>query len=87
MLECARTTGCDSPVPIGCYCGKTDLGSCLAGKASGACRQAFESAAESTEPETVFKRLKDKAFASGVVEPLLTCETRGCTDACVPYYR
>jgi hypothetical protein len=87
MLECARSTGCDSPVSIGCYCGQTDVGSCLAGNAKGACRQAFEAAAESTDPSVVLKHLKDKSFASGVVEPLLTCETRGCPDDCVPYYR
>jgi hypothetical protein len=87
MLECARSTGCDWPVSIGCYCGQTDIGACLAGKGKGACRQAVEAAAETTESGTVFQRLKDKAYASGVVEPLLTCETRGCSDDCVPYYR
>jgi hypothetical protein len=87
MLECARRTTCDVPVSIQCYCGQTDLGSCLAGKATGACRAAVEAAAETTDPGTVFKRLKDKTYASGVAEPLLTCETRGCKDECVPYYR
>lgn len=87
MLECARRTGCDSSVSIFCYCGSTDLGSCLAGKGTGVCKQAIEAAAESVEPDAVFKHLKDKTFASGVVEPLLTCETRGCREECVPYFR
>ncbi len=87
MLECARGTGCDTPVSIGCYCGKTDLGACLAGNGNGACRHAFEAAAETTDAAAVFQRLKDKRYASGVVEPLLTCETRGCPDDCVPYSR
>ncbi len=87
MLDCARRTGCDSNVSYFCYCGATDLGSCIAGKGTGVCKQAFEAAAESTDPGIVFQHLKDKAYASGVVEPLLTCETRGCKEECIPYYR
>jgi hypothetical protein len=87
MLECARSTGCDSPTSYGCYCGSADLSACLAGQGKGVCRATVEAAAESTDAGAVFKRLKDKAYASGVVEPLLTCETRGCPDDCVPYYR
>jgi hypothetical protein len=87
MLDCARRTGCDSNVSIFCYCGDIDLMSCLGGKGKGVCRQAVEAAAETEDPGAVFKHLKDKTFASGVVEPLLTCETRGCREDCVPYYR
>jgi hypothetical protein len=87
MLDCARQTGCDSYVSLRCYCGDTDLNSCLEGKGKGECRQAVEAAAETEEPGAVFKHLKDKTFASGVVEPLLTCETRACKVECVPYYQ
>lgn len=83
LVDCARATGCAAAAIEDCYCGVgVDPLLCLSGGATGACKAAFEAAAESTDGILVAERFSDPTFASGNAVELLRCDQDLCAAAC-----
>lgn len=83
VLECAHDTACSLGTAVSCYCGRPySAQSCQAGVVAGACRGAFESAAQSTEPQRVIRSMSDDDSLLFSAVRLLQCESDRCRLAC-----
>jgi hypothetical protein len=85
VIGCVRASGCAASAVEDCYCGPgVDPLACLTGGAAGACKGAFEAAAESSDGFIVAERFFDPQFAVGNAVALLGCDRDLCSAACGP---
>jgi hypothetical protein len=89
VLACAVSTDCSrAPAPgkinasDNCYCGKETGNDCLAGKASGACKAAYETASKSKEPRDVIQRMANPNVPLGKANTMIQCAVNNACTAC-----
>jgi hypothetical protein len=89
-LSCVLATNCtrtQSPQKIAasdnCYCGDESGTNCVAGKASGACKSAYEVAAQSAVPWDVLSRMANYNVALGKANTLVQCAVNNSCSTCL----
>ena len=83
-VACMRRTGCLAQGGAeGCYCGAASQATCLGGQPAGPCRQEFEAAAGTSDPQKVSLILTDpKHLVGTAVNLIMACDQMVCLDAC-----
>jgi hypothetical protein len=89
-LSCVLATNCtrtQSPQKIAasdnCYCGDESGTNCVAGKAAGACKLAYEAAARSAVPWDVIRRMANFNVALGKANTLVQCAVNNSCSTCL----
>jgi hypothetical protein len=89
-LSCVLATNCtrtQSPQKIAasdnCYCGDESGTNCVAGKANGACKSAYEVAARSEVPWDVIARMANSNVALGRANTLVQCAVNNSCSTCL----
>ena len=79
VARCGLENGCSS---TNCYCGSSDLASCLLGTGNGKCMSVIEAAAGSILPATIVVRSSDANYPLGRANLLATCAKNNCEAEC-----
>jgi hypothetical protein len=84
VLSCVLTSECAvaSTGVLGCYCGASMIGACVAGSANGACKAQEEVALESTDPTVIIPQFMNPAFAGGMANRIVSCMRANGCSAC-----
>lgn len=88
VQRCVRQTNCAATGLVSCYCGNTDLNSCMGSfeGAVGPCKSSIVAGfPQGTMPAEILSRLTDVSVPAGGAMLLDQCDHDLCAAQCVPY--